>query len=374
MNRTGFHPGRLLAAALLAGVPFLSAAAARADQAVGEADYQRVNEALVENHVIPRYQDLAAAMAGLDETARRYCEAPGADTLEALREAFAASLDGWMGVQHLHFGPVELFMRSYRFYFWPQGRGKIGKAIGEVLAAADPGELQEERFRNSSTAIQGLPAVEFLLYGPDAEAPPSDYRCGLLRRITGNMKTMAEDIVAEWQGGEVDFARTVAEPGEGNAYFSTAQEATMAFFQSLYNGLEMIADARLKPVVGDSIETARPQLAESARSGHSLRNIVLNLQALRGLYEGEGGPGLGALAVESGADPELDPLMRKAFRLTVENARGIDAPLAEAVVDPALRPAVEKLQTQLAAIKQIVRERFTAASGLAIGFNSMDGD
>ncbi|SMF81376.1 hypothetical protein SAMN06265365_1402 [Tistlia consotensis] len=366
-----------LAAALLAGLQAARATEAPvslAAVALGEADYQRVNDALVQHHVVPRYQVMAAAMAALDAAAGRYCAAPGAGTLAALRAADEAAVDAWMGVQHLHFGPVELFMRSYRLYFWPQGRGRIAQATGELLAAADPASLEEQHFRNASTAIQGLPALEVLLYGEGAEETPSAFRCALLTRIACNMKAMAADIVEEWQGGKIDFARTVAEPGPDNPYFESAEEATLAFFQSLYNGLELISDARLKPVAGASIEKAKPALAESRAPGRSLRNVVVNLEALQGLYEGEGGPGLGDLAVRSGADPKLEPLLRKAFRLTVETAKGIEPPLAEAVVDPKRRKAVDKLLTQLVAIKQILRSRFSPATGLPIGFNAMDGD
>ncbi|MEX0759972.1 MAG: imelysin family protein [Tistlia sp.] len=373
----------LLVAALLPAVPTAPAAAP-----LGESDYQRVNEALVAGHVVPRYQALADALGGLDEAAQGYCDAPAPARLAPLRTAHDGALDAWMGVQHLQFGPVELFMRSYRLYFWPQGRGKVGQAIEALLAAADPAALEAERFRNASTAIQGLPAAEVLLFGLGSETLPSDYRCALLVRLTGNMRAMAEEILAEWRGGEIDFARTVAEPGPDNPYFATAQEASLAFFQSLYTGLEMLSDVRLKPVLGASAETARPQMVEVPRPGRSLRNIVLGLEALQGLYGGEGAgqgagvgqggagsaPGLGALAVASGADPELDPLLRKAFRLTLENARGIEGPLAEAVVDAARRPALEKLQTQLTALRQILRGRLSAATGLTVGFNAMDGD
>lgn len=367
-----FLAAPFLAVALLAAVP--AAGAAAAAEPLRPADYQRVNEALVADHAVPRYQALAEATAALDAAAASYCTAPDAATLAPLRAAFGEALDAWMGVQHLHFGPVELFMRSYRLYFWPQGRGRIADAVGELLSAADPAALEQERFRNSSTAIQGLPAVEVLLYGPEADARPSTYRCGLLTTITANMAGMAREIVADWQGGEVDFARTVAEPGQGNAYFETPQEATLAFFQSLYNGLELVADARLEPVLGESAAEAKPQLAESRLSGRSLRNVVLNLEALRALYQGEGGPGLESLAVRSGVDPELDALLDKAFRLTLENARGIEGPLAEAAADPGRRPALDKLYTQVTALKQIVRSRLSAAIDLAIGFNAMDGD
>jgi len=170
------------------------------------------------------------------------------------------------------------------------------------------------------------------------------------------------------------FARTVAAPGPDNPYFATHQDATLAFFKSFHGGLQLIADVKLKPVVGDAIETARPNLAESRLSGRALDNIAVNLAALEALYLGESGPGLSALVRDHGGDAELDPLMRKAFRMTLETARGIEGPLGEAVNDPARRPAVEKLTTQVLALKQIVKTRLAAALDLQVGFNALDGD
>ena len=113
-------------------------------------------------------------------------------------------------------------------------------------------------------------------------------------------------------------------------------------------------------------------LAESRLSGRSQRNIVATLGALEALYAGEGGVGLGELTAAT--NPKLDRLMRKAFRLTLATARSIDRPIERAASDPALRPPVTKLATQVQALKQIVRDRLAAALGLTVGFNAFDGD
>ena len=115
-----------------------------------------------------------------------------------------------------------------------------------------------------------------------------------------------------------------------------------------------------------------PRLAESRLSGRSLGNVIDNLAALRALYEGENGPGLGDLART--ADPKLHKLLRKAFRITLGTARDIGRPLEEAAADAALRPKAEKLALQVRALKQIVRDRLAPALGFPVGFNALDGD
>jgi len=362
--------------AALAGLLVLLAAveAQGGDRA---ATYAGVNAALVEGHVLPRYARLAEGTDAFAVTAHGVCREGASSGLAALRERYHETMDAWMAVQHLRFGPIELFMRGQRLDFWPEARGRVGDAVRELLEAGDEGALAPERLRGASVAVQGLPAVEHLLYREGAPGPNGGLEargCRLLAGIAENMREMAAGVAADWRGGEIAFAGVVASPGPDNAYFSSHKEATLAFFKSLHGGLRLIAEVKLRPVVGENIEAARPRLVESRPSARALRNIIVNLEALEALYAGERGPGLGALSRELGADPKLDPLMRKAFNMTLATARSIARPLAEAVTDPGTRPVAERLATQVQALEQIVRTRLAAALDLSVGFNALDGD
>lgn len=350
---------------------------ARSEDAIPTDTYARVNAALVENHVLPRYGRLAVAAAQLAQTAKQYCADRDAAGLDRVRTRFHEAMDAWMGVQHLRFGPSELFMRAPRLSFWPEARGKVGHAVDSLLAEGNDRSWTPERTRNSSVAAQGLPAVEYLLFDAEAttgEARMRGARCALLEAVTANIQAIAAGIVADWQTGENAFARTVIEPGPDNPHFETDRDATLAFFKSLHGGLQLIADVKLRPVAGETAASARPRFAESRRSGRSLRNVALNLEALKALYLGEGGPGLSALTAPAAADSKLDPLLRRAFPMTMESAQSIDDPLAKAVTDPANRPALNELVTRVRALEQLVRTRLAAALGLSVGFNALDGD
>ncbi len=337
--------------------------------------YARVNAALVENHVLPRYRRLVDDTGAFDDAVAAFCADPGAAGLDPVRARYHDTMDAWMAVQHLQFGPVDLLMRGYRFYFWPQSRGKVGGVVSELVAAGDDAALAPDRFGKASVAAQGLPAAEHLLYGAAATAwDGTGHRCDVLAAVSGNMRRMAAGILADWRDGDAAFTRTVAAPGPDNPYYGTHQDATLAFFKDFHGGLQRIADVKLTPVVGGSIDAARPRAAESRLSDRALRNIVVNLRALRALYLGDGGPGLGDLVRAHGGDAKLDPLMQKAFDLTIANARSIEVPLGDAVKDPATRPRAEKLKTQVAALTQIVKTRMATALGLGVGFNALDGD
>ncbi len=366
---------RIAASAIVAILVLTSAAPGSGEERIEPAAYARVNAALVETHVLPRYARLSAATEAFAVAARDFC-ASGGETGRARAQArFHDAMGAWMGVQHLRVGPVELFMRGYRFYFWPQARGKVAQAVREAITAGGDAALLPPRIDQANVAVQGLLAAEVLLYGDErlgAESGPGSRGCWLLTAAAENMRIMAADILAGWRAGEAPFARFVANPGPENPYFLDHREATLAFFQSLYDGLQLIADVKLKPVIGDTAQSARPRSAESRLSGRSLGNVIDNLGALQALYHGEGGAGLGGLT--RAADSKLDRLLRRAFRLTLATARSIDRPLEKAAIDPSLRPKAEKLALQVRALKQIVRDRLAPALGLAVGFNALDGD
>lgn len=348
-----------------------------AGDAIAPEDYARLNTALVDQHVLPRYERLAAAAARQARTAREFCMETGGAGFADVRATFHDTMDAWMAVQHLRFGPVELYMRAYRLYFWPEARGKVGDAVEALLATDDLDAHTPARLADASVAAQGLPAIEHLLYTDEVLADrgaASQRRCSLLTGIASNIQNMAERIVAEWRGGGVDFRRVFLAPGANNNYYQTHRDASLALFRSFHDALALIADVKLKPVVGESAGTARPLLAESRASERALRNIVLNLEALQALYLGEGEGGLSTLVATYGTDKELDPLMRKAFRMTIEAVDDIDGPLAEAVTDEVRREPVETLSTRVTALRQIVSSRVASALDLAIGFNALDGD
>lgn len=142
--------GVLLMAVILGGTP---PALAVAQDTVPAAAYQALNVALTEHHVVPRYQHLAKTTEALDETAQRSCKARDGDSWNALQEHYHRVMDAWMGVQHIQFGPVELFLRPHRFFFGPDHRGHVAEKLAEFLAGRDQAILDPDQFRHASVAI-----------------------------------------------------------------------------------------------------------------------------------------------------------------------------------------------------------------------------
>ncbi|WP_407518780.1 imelysin family protein [Methylobacterium oryzisoli] len=346
-----------LAAALLLLPPAARAAAP---------DHRAAASRLARDFAIPRYRALAEASAAQEAAWRAFAAAPQADAA-GLDAAFQAAADAWAGIEAVRFGPVDEESRYERMAHWPERRGAIGKALGDLLAGADP--LTPERLRRASAAAQGLSAVERLLYGEDAEStaalrrelagPEGARRRALGTAIAQGLARSAAETLAGWTGPGGTAARLDESP-------EAAREAVTRLATDYLAFLEAIAEAKIGAVLGRSADEARPLAAEGWRAGRSLRAIRVNLDAADAFTRT-------ALA----QDPEalasvlagLDTPRAVAGRL----AAGPDS-LGDLAGDPRQRVRVLLLRDAVRSARAVSEPVLSEVLGVTVGFNSRDGD
>jgi len=300
----------------------------------------------VTDHILPGYVALAEATSTLADTATRTCD------VAALRPAYQAVFDAWMGVQHLRFGPVEVDGRGLSIAFWPDPKGS-GARAQMALLKGDQAALAPDMFAQQSIAARGLFALERLLY-PIADLPADP--CPLIRATAADLARTAQAISAEWQNS---YAQTVMTAGEaGNTTYLTRPEVRQVLFTQLVTALEFTYDSRLGRPLG-SFSQPRPERAEAVASGRSLRNITLSLQAQRALV----------LALTPDA-----PLTIAGFDHALALAEALDDPTLAGVATPEGRLKVEILQQAIAALRDTVLAELGPELDVAIGFNAADGD
>lgn len=334
--------------------------------------YETLNRTAVEGHILPRYDALAAATAKLEQASKSFCTAPASERqIETLRQAYHYAADAWQDIQHVRFGPIDLFFRSQRFAFWPDPRNTIGKQMSELIAKHASGSMNAESLGRGSVAVQGLPALERMIFGGDANmllaGADAAFRCGYVMAITENLAGMARETRQEWRAPNKGFAVRMLKPGQGaDARYRDAKEATLELFKSLYTAIELAADHKLARPLGASADDARPRLAESWRSERSLRNIQHNLAAAADLYATAFAPQV--------PDKSLDKTIRSAFAQAQASAAALPMPLERAVQDAGARKAAEKLAADTLALKSLVMQRLPEALQIPVGFNALDGD
>ncbi len=366
---------------LLAGLLLVLAAApvhSVAAWAATDADYTSAMRETAHAMIVPGYQALATSTEALRGELAALCKAPDAAQLDRTRAAFAAVTLQWARMQYLDFGPVSEHQRASRIAYWPDKRNVVGRQLSEVLDKRDPARLAKEHFATTSVGVQGLPALERLLYEGDAlkavaaDTPDAAFRCALLAAIGDNLDTIADEIVDGWTGGDTPYLRSLDQPDPDDEEAPKPRDAAARLLNDLLTATIAIRDMKLLAPLGDSLAKAKPQAAEYWRSALSLDVLKANLEGLREAFGTDGGLGKLLRAAPEGG-PVADALAATLDQAFQARDR-IALPLDQAVADAAQRKAVEALGEQLLRLRDLLSGPVATDLNLPIGFNALDGD
>jgi hypothetical protein len=362
--------GRGDLAAVFAGAVIFFAGATLAQ---AETDHAAIARASLSDVIRPGYAALAGDAASLKDKIGALCLEPSESSLDASRVAFAATVASWSKVEILRFGPVTDDRRYERLFYWPDPKGLGQKQIEEALAKHDDTVTRADALPSKSVALQGLPALEYLLYGDGADALAAPgregaFRCAFALAVAANSEGIARSVVEDWRDGSPHEKAFLA-PGPDASEYRAPKEVTLDLFKSFTAGIELVRDQKLGKPLGATAEEARPRLAAFWRSGLSLANAAGNLEGVRALFAkggfaqvvAEDSPG-----VEKSVGFDLDH--------AIEVLSGIAEPITEVVKDTALRDKIEALRVSLKSAGQTASEAISRGAGLAFGFNAMDGD
>lgn len=344
-----------------------------------------INRAIVEGHIVPRYRLLAQSTAALDAQLQRLCSGPTEVVLDLVRSRFVSALEAWSGVSHIRFGPMETDQRWYRMQFWPDKRGTGPRQLRQLLADQDTSILGTQGLAPQSVAVQGLSALEMLLFPADevtvtdfgtADAP--SYRCLLAAAIGRNLAEMAAAVQSEWTQGERPYRDLLLDPQRAGGpsenpvgpQLTDSRAVSTELLRSLNAAAQVIVELKLSEPLGPNPEAAHPHKAESWRSRRSLANICTNLRALEHLYA----TGFALLLSESQDSAQIDRDLTRDLTEAVSTCLQMPPTTLDAPPNPEQRATLEGLRTLAASIRTRTGAPLADALQLNLGFNSLDGD
>ncbi len=337
-----------------------------------EADYAAVVETAVTKYILPGYQDLAAGTGNLVASTEKFCAAPDVATRNALAAAFATTVQAWAGVDFLRFGSMAWGGRYERFAFFPDVHGTGARQLRRFLAEEEESLLQPGALAGQSAAVQGLPALESLLYAGSKALltvdEPESFRCALTLAIAENMNEIASGALAGWQGAD-GWASLIRAPGAQNPVYRTHAEAMTEILKALLTGLEQVRDHRLLPAVGETPEDAKASRTPYNLSGQALAYLAASAAALERFANVSG---ILSLAPESAKWIASSVAFEFANLKRALDAVGSD--LAAALADPDRRAKLTYATIVLASLRDLFQNRLAPAAGITSGFNSLDGD
>jgi predicted lipoprotein len=292
-----------------------------------------------------------------------------------VEEAFDGFVTAWGRIEHIAFGPVTADNRKERILFWPDRRGLGARQVTKALAGRDPAVLDPAALAGKSVALQGLGALDIVLFGPDdvaADPEARTHRCRFGAAVAANLAAITHAVADEWARGD-GFARDWLAPGAGNAVFLKPAETTLALAKSFDQGIERVRDERLGGPLGLGPQRSKIP-AVLAASGRALRLARANIEGLQELFT-EGGM---REAVIAGAAERTVDVSAKAK--VVANELATARAIASEVIG-SRRPFEGETARRLIAMgfplknaRVLTGELLALAAGLTFGFNASDGD
>jgi len=268
--------------------------------------------------------------------------------------------------------------RASRIQYWPDKRNVVGRQLSDVLEKHDPAALQPEHFATTSVGVQGLPAMERLLFDDAAladvakDAPGAAFRCGVMAAIGDNLNTIAGDVLNGWTGGDEPFLDRIEHPDPDDEELPSARDAAGRLLNDMLTTTIALRDMKLLAPLGASLEKAKPQAAEFWRSGQSLAMVTANIEGLRDLFGGDSG--LAAMLRTAPGGDKVAADFAAALNEALAAKNRITLPLGEAAANAGQRPHVEDLAAALVKLRDLLAGPLAANLNLAIGFNALDGD
>lgn len=312
------------------------------------------------------FAESATALAGQVEA---LCASPGEASLAAARTAFADTVATWGRVSVLRFGPLVADNRYERAFFWPDPRGVILRQVQGLLGEADEAALAPGALGGKSVAVQGLPALEFVLYGGGAgelAAGQAAYRCRYGAAVAVNLAEIARAAEAGWADGS-PFREAFTAPFAAADLYRSKGEVAGEIVKALGTALQYTRNAELLPALGDTADAARGKRAPLWRSDRTFALVGARIDGLLDLVAAAG----------FDADPTAAAYVGS-IRFDLSHARdaldAVTTPAQDAFGDADDRGRLAYVAAALHGANETTGGGLSGALGLTMGFNALDGD
>lgn len=351
---------------------FMLASLSSISHALTPKQHSEIARLALEKHIRPSYASLALAAGELEKGMSAFCAKPTPAGRKNIDAQFEKTLLTWSRIDHIRFGPIAEQNRINRFIFWPDHKSIGLRQVKKALRSHNDDVLDLQKLQNKSVALQGLTALEYLLYGTGSgrlgeSSKDNRFRCAYAVTIAKNLVMISAQVVDGWRE-DSKFVQLYLHPREDSDIYQTPKEVTLALFLSFTTELKIVQLLKLERPLGKTAKRARPKRAALWRSKQVYNVIDANMAGLRTLFDkvfsnliADSDPG-----VEEGVDLDFEQVHRDLMELKM--------PISEAVYNDTVRAKLKNLQTVVDQIKRDAGTAIIKATDLSMGFNALDGD
>ncbi|MCP5161466.1 MAG: imelysin family protein [Hahellaceae bacterium] len=332
--------------------------------------------------LMPRYATFTQQARQLALSADAACRDVTRFEPVTVQDAWRGAMRSWAAVGWVNYGPITEGNLKSRIQFWPDEKNLVKRKTRELLGASQPErEMSAEQLGQKSVAVQGLNALEYLLFDQEflASIATKDSAsrqvpfCRLLTAGSQNLAEIAADVEQRWK---TSFREQWLDADYEEQQPHYLKDNLERVFGAMVASLEVIKSRKLAPAIGikagKGLGKTNPWLLESWRAEHSAQNMRATLESLQALYVAPASFSSYLLKKQPDAKA-LDGQIRDAF--TAALAQTVPAQMSfERAVKAGEVVQMIELYNAVGDLAQLLKHEYAPAAGLKIGFNANDGD
>lgn len=328
-------------------------------------------DVVVNDVIVPGYEQLASETAALAEATDALCATPDTAAFDAARSAWDRAQQAWASTVAYRLGPVR-WQRLTADIEYPVDVDKIDALAADGTAPLTPSELDA-----MGADVRGLNAVQQLLFGTDDVAGLTPRACSYAAAAATLTATSSSELLTAWtdgSDGEPAAAVQMTEPGDDSMWSDTTEVLEDLLNTSL-SALTTVADMQLGPATGETTEAPEPTEADPGAAQRALQDaggMVLSVQESWGAPSGDGAGGFAALV-----PPSVDDTVTDALSSALEQLDAVTVPIAQldsAAPDGSDMTALRDAYEQVVTARTALRTEVASQLGLTVAFSDADGD
>ncbi len=327
----------------------------------------------IEQHIRPGYLQLQQQSSSLHQKMQTLCQAPSQANLKQAQDQFSKTVLAFAFIEHVHFGPMVDSYRRERFSYWPDRKGRGARAVRKILRLEDQSVLSADSLAKKSVAVQGLTALELVLYKSSDSllGTANSFHCRYGQAIAQNLVIIADQVVAGW-GPKADIVQQMLAPKPDNGRYRNRKEVVQEIYQAIVSGFKTLHDVRLKPVLGKTIETPKPKRAAFWRSDLAIDVMQHHLEGLKHLVSVSGFQNMlpaNSVDLQKHVTKIYEEIGREFQKFEQKKLS-----IADVVSTENPRNNYEKIAARIMHLNAGFARNFAVAADLPLGFNATDGD
>lgn len=329
-----------------------------------------LSNVLVE-YIQPRYADLFTKSQTLRSAATELCQSASKQNLELAQSEFIGFANSWARIEWFRVGPIMSKNRVERILFYPDRKSTGLKQVQRALLNQDQTVTNFNRLAQKSVAVQGLGALEFILFGTgfeDLQSATGSHRCRFANAVAQNLEHISKTLSDGWANGSM-AAQFWINPNDENPLFRDDNEALNVLIGTLVHGLEALKDVRIGAFLKEEAKLDRPKSALMWRSENTIGMIENGLEGLNELFDKSG------IETLLGAENRnISDAIRFEFNQAINTARILNKSVFDILADNEERQKVSYLKLAIGFTMSRIDENLSRQLGLSAGFSFGDGD